>query len=272
MSAAALPVLMYHHVSPSPGLVTVSPQTFAHQMQWLRDHGYLTLGADELERFLAGEPLADKSVVVTFDDGYLDNYVYAHPVLARLKQRALLFLITGRIGEGPARTHSMAGTDVPHCPSHRECMQRVAAGEPDAVMLRWSEVEAMRAAGSFEFHSHTHTHTRWDERIAETPARLVALADDLEKSRAALRQRLGAASAHLCWPQGYYDADYRRVARDAGFRYLYTTHKAVTTRGADPERIGRFPAKDRADEWFGRRIRLYGNAVLGRLYLMLRGS
>ena len=45
-------------------------------------------------------------------------------------------------------------------------LRLVAAGRADEVMLRWSEIEAMRAAGTFEFHSHTHTHTRWDKECA----------------------------------------------------------------------------------------------------------
>ena len=89
-AARALPVLMYHHVSPSPGLVTVAPATFAAHMHWLAEHGWTTVGCREAAAFLAGQPLPAKSVLVTFDDGYLDNWVYAHPVLARHGQRAVL--------------------------------------------------------------------------------------------------------------------------------------------------------------------------------------
>ena len=62
-------MLMYHHISPSPGLVTVSPDHFAAQMHWLKRHGYTTLTLDALAGFLAGGPVPDKSVVITFDDG-----------------------------------------------------------------------------------------------------------------------------------------------------------------------------------------------------------
>ena len=58
---------MYHHVSPNPGLVTVSPQVFREHMAWIAAHGYTTVGCDELAAFLAGAPLPKKSVVVTFD-------------------------------------------------------------------------------------------------------------------------------------------------------------------------------------------------------------
>jgi peptidoglycan/xylan/chitin deacetylase (PgdA/CDA1 family) len=272
MSATALPVLMYHHVSPNPGLVTVSPHTFHAHMAWLARHGYRTVGCDDLASFLAGSPLPPKSVLVTFDDGYLDNYVYAHPVLREYGLHAAIFLVTGWIGDGPVRPHHGGNGATPECPDHRQCMEFVVSGECDRAMLRWSEIEAMRAAGTFEFHSHTHTHTRWDKRIAAPPARMEALADDLEKSRTALSTNLGAASAHLCWPQGYHDADYQRVAWDAGFRYLYTVRKGVNRPHSPAEAISRTVVKDKVGPWFATRLWVYRHAAIGGLYARLRGD
>lgn len=73
-TARAVPVLMYHHVSPAAGAVTVSPVHFADQMAMLAREGYTTLGARAFSEFLAGKPVPAKSVVLTFDDGYLDNW------------------------------------------------------------------------------------------------------------------------------------------------------------------------------------------------------
>ena len=271
MSARALPVLMYHHVTPNPGLVTVSPSTFRAQMAWLAGHGYRGIGARELEDFLAGRPLPDKSVLISFDDGYLDNYVYAHPALREFGLKGLIFLITGWLGDGPARRHAGEAGELPACPNHREATALVQAGQADQAMLRWSEVEAMAAAGSFEFHSHTHSHSRWDKTVAEPQARREALAADLADSRAALAARTGS-SAHLCWPQGYYDDDYRQVAREAGFRYFYTVEKRINTPATPAENIGRMVVKDRTGGWFASRLFLYRQPILGSLYLRLRGD
>jgi peptidoglycan/xylan/chitin deacetylase (PgdA/CDA1 family) len=185
MPASVVPVLMYHHVSPTPGLITVSPAHFAAQMRWLKRQGYTTLTLDALAGFLAGEPVPAKSVVVSFDDGYLDNWVYAHPVLEQYGLHAVLFLITRWLGEGPLRPHAGQGnTPLPACLSHHAGKTAIDAGQTDLVMMRWSEVLAARDAGTFEFHSHTHTHNRWDKIYpGDADNKSKALAHDLASSR-----------------------------------------------------------------------------------------
>lgn len=277
-TARAVPVLMYHHVSPAPGLVTISPENFRAQMAWLAASGWRTIGATELTAFLTGEPLPEKSVMLTFDDGWLDNYLFAHPALQEFGLKAVLFLITGWIGEGPSRGLKKVGAGnaaintVAAFPAHRVCMEKVKTGQADEVMLRWSEAEAMRAAGTFEFHSHTHTHTRWDRLIGNPVERAARLADDLDSSRRALQAHLGEVSAHLCWPQGYYDADYQRQAQEAGFTHLYTVTPGTCTTLTPATAIPRIVVKDRAAGWFGRRLWLYHRPALTWAYLALQGK
>ncbi|MFN3884375.1 MAG: polysaccharide deacetylase family protein [Rhodocyclaceae bacterium] len=276
-TAKAIPVLMYHHVSPNPGLVTVSPENFRAQMRYLAEHGWHTLTLDDLARFLAGKPMPAKSVVITFDDGYLDNWVYAHPIMAEYGLHGAIFIVTGWIGNGPSRPHAGAkvgaeGTaSLPPTPNHKDCKAAIAAGRADEVMLRWSEIEAMRAAGTFEFHSHTHTHTRWDLIEPDPETRYAKLAADLNTSRETLQARLGKASRHLCWPWGHYQDDFIGVAQATGFDYLYTTDAHVNVRGSRPEQIGRFVAKDKDGAWLFRRVQLYAHPWLARYYRWLHG-
>ena len=260
--ARAIPVFMYHHVSPSPGLVTVSPETFRSQMEALCRAGWKTVGLNELANFLSGQPLPDRTCILTFDDGYLDNYVYAHPVLAEFGMKAVLFLITGWIGTG----HHRSLTAMPPT-SHAQCMAAVREGRFSDVMLHWSEVEKMTRAGTFEFHSHTHTHQRWDLTIPDTVERISRLRDDLLNSRLSLEKNLGIVSPHLCWPQGFYDGTYQQCAHGVGFDYLYTTEKALVKKGIDPLAIGRIVTKDRPGAWITHRASIYASPLLGGLYV-----
>ena len=113
------------------------------------------------------------------------------------------------------------------------------------------------------------THTRWDKECAgDVQAKRARIADELRLSREALAGRLGSVSDHLCWPQGYFDADYVAAAREAGFRHLYTTDPfGQNTPGADPEHIYRFAVRNRGGSWLNRRIWLSRDPFWGPRYL-----
>jgi peptidoglycan/xylan/chitin deacetylase (PgdA/CDA1 family) len=261
--ARAIPVFMYHHVSPTPGLVTISPIVFRQQIAALAKAGWKTAGLDDLASFLSGNPVPQRTCILTFDDGYLDNFVHAHPVLAEFGFKAVLFVVTGWLSEGLVRQ------GAPATASHNTCKQAISRGLFDDVMLRWSEVELMSRTGSFEFHSHTHTHQRWDQSVADVAVRNTLLREDLFQSRAVLEQRLGKVSRHLCWPQGYYDAQYQACATETGFKYLYTTEKKIVSRNADPASIGRIVTKERNGDWLLNRASWFSNPLLGNAYSLI---
>ena len=267
-TAHCVPVLMYHHVSPETGPITTHPKNFESQMKGLVDEGYTTLTCEQFADFLAGKPTPPKSVLLTFDDGYLDNWVHAHPILKKYGLRATIFVVTGLIGDGPVRPCAEQRTEsLPRLPSHLECRALWAAGSTDSAMLRWSEIQAMREAGTFEFHCHTHTHTRWDQVSKTREECLVHMRKEFEASRALLKENLGDVSPHFCWPQGYFAEDYISLAKEYGFRYFYTTEAyGQNLRASDPAHIYRFAVKNRGARWFLQRVWTAGHPVVGPLY------
>ncbi|MFM0053491.1 polysaccharide deacetylase family protein [Caballeronia grimmiae] len=277
-SARAVPVLMYHHISSSPGMITVTPGHFSAQMAYLESAGYRTLDSRQLSAYLAGEPVPAKSVVLTFDDGYLDNWVYAHPVLQRHGFTALCFLVTSWPRDGGVRPnastlHSM--TRLPRLLNHREGERAICNGRADEAILRWSEIDAMRAAGTFEFHSHTHTHVRWDLVARSRDEKRGNLRDDLIAARQTLEERLGNVSDHLCWPQGYYDDDYQEIALDAGFRHFYTcdagSNETNETCALNAGRlINRLEVRDRPASWLASRLWVHTRPAISRAYLRIK--
>ena len=269
-TAKALPILMYHHVSPQPGLVTISPENFAAQMAWLAGNGYHCASGADLEAFLAGRPLPARSVMLTFDDGYLDNYVHAYPILRRNGLHALVFAVTDWLGDGTARAVADE-SGVPPLLNHRECYDCIKAGRLDEAVMRWSEILRTQAENVFEFHSHTASHARWDKISGNSQDKILALKDDLERSRETLRRHLGLSSTHLCWPQGYYDADYQAVAHELGFKHLYTTRPGTVCAGAEPASLPRIVVKDRGASWLASRLHLYSSPTLARWYGRLKG-
>lgn len=264
-SGTIVPVLMYHHVTPAGGAINVSPDNFRDQLDWLRRHGYKSLDCRQFADHLAGQAAPARSVLITFDDGYLDNYIHAWPLLQEYGFNAAIFLVTAWVGDGPARTlaglQSQGQTPLP---DHAESQRRIQAGDTDSVILRWSEIEQMRKSGVCEFHSHTHTHTRWDLQQVDKNAHM---REELTQSRASLTHNLGQVSDHLCWPQGYFDQDYVKIARELGFRHLYTTRAFGRNRpGSDPGSIFRFAVRNTSGASVGRRIQVAGNPLLAPVF------
>jgi peptidoglycan/xylan/chitin deacetylase (PgdA/CDA1 family) len=129
--AMRLPVLCYHHVGEklprSWPLMTVSPEVFRHQIEWLAQRGYTGIhAADWLTWTRQGTALPEKPVLITFDDGYSDLLDHAIPVLERFGFKATIFIVSQHIGGAsawdvplghPSRP-LMTAEQVQECPSH----------------------------------------------------------------------------------------------------------------------------------------------------------
>lgn len=101
-----LPTLMYHHVqtaeeakSKNQTNISVRTEDFTSQMQYLKDKGYTTASMSDLINFFdLGTSIPKKSILLTFDDGYLDYLLVAYPVLEKLGFQATEFVPTGLMG------------------------------------------------------------------------------------------------------------------------------------------------------------------------------
>jgi len=99
-----IPVLMYHfigdaeHAAKSKNYVLT--QSFENQMKFLKNCGYRVLSMDEYYATLTGQRESEgREIVITFDDGYIDNYECAFPVLKSLGFKATIFCIATQVGQ-----------------------------------------------------------------------------------------------------------------------------------------------------------------------------
>ncbi|MBN2384194.1 polysaccharide deacetylase family protein [bacterium] len=162
----SIPVLTYHSIRPDG---PITPELFEDQLRWLVENDYRTLTSWELFRHITGEqPVSERAVQITFDDGWLDNWVYAFPLLDKYGLKATIFLITGRIGAetGPVRPNladvwsHRVRAGVLRTLSRNEVASyetiNEEEGSPD--YLNWLEIRAMKDSGLIEFQSHSHSH------------------------------------------------------------------------------------------------------------------
>lgn len=240
----AVPILLYHHINHHEGdTVTVTPEVFAGQMRLLADSGYKTITTGELLEFITGrEGQADKAVVITFDDGWLDNYLFAYPLLLKYRFQATSFLITARVDA------AKNGSVPEQLPCHDEARRLAVSAEAGKVAMDWHLVRKLQREGLMEFYSHTVTH----RRCAGLGA--AELATELKMSKTTLEAELGRDCPYLCWPYGDFTEDCIRAARAAGYSALFTTEDGMTETRSDPYRIRRIEVKNSV-EWLQIRLR-----------------
>ncbi len=189
-------ILTYHHVAPVPpagdehGGLYVAPAHFAAQMTWLARQGYYVATLDEVRAdLLGGERLPRKSVAVTFDDGWADNYTHAFPVLQQHGFPATIFLTAGKIGDSPADP---------------------GGGDPARRHLTPAEIIEMTEAG-IEFGSHTCGHVRLAEIEPEQ------CEQELVESKRLIEKIVGAPIGWLSYPHG----SFSRAVIQAAIRARY---------------------------------------------------
>lgn len=166
MSAASLPVLMYHYVSRFTGPINVTPEHFEAQCRGMAAHGWRGIGLDEAEAYLKGEaPLAPRAVLITFDDGFLDNYVYAWPILQKYGHKGVVFAVTERLEHNSQprptladvwqKTVAPAALPPVDAPLARHDLGYTRRND---VFMSWSEAARMEHSGVMRIAAHTARH------------------------------------------------------------------------------------------------------------------
>lgn len=172
------PVLMYHYVSEPPEDadiyrqdLSVTPENFRAQMQYLADEGYSVISLYDLNRALRwGTPLPPRPVVLTFDDGYRDAYENAFPVLKEFGYTATFFVITSRLDEGHpayltwamAQEMAAAGMSIE---SHTKEHPNLSGREPDYLYYQiQGSIESISAHTGQPVRLFSYPAGRWDDQ------------------------------------------------------------------------------------------------------------
>ncbi|MCE5336688.1 MAG: polysaccharide deacetylase family protein [Desulfobacteraceae bacterium] len=182
-------ILVYHKISDLEDGIdafwNVSPALFARHMAYLAENGFNVLSLDQLCDHIARQTtMPEKSVVLTFDDGYANVYRHAYPVLREYGFPATIFL-TGRY-TGRNRLYWWD--------------RQLTAEKPDMFdevrTLAWSEIEEMQSSGLIAFGSHSMSH----DHIGKLSPRRMEY--ELGTSRAYLERKLKRRVRYFAYPGG----------------------------------------------------------------------
>lgn len=187
-----LPILMYHHIDYLPSGVskewqdlTVSPETFEKQMEYLFQQNYQPITFRQFLYFIeGGGELPEKSLIITFDDGWKNQYTYAFPILKKYNFPATFFIVVNQIG--------------------------------GSLFMDWKQLKDLLNSG-MEIGSHTMSHPNLKKL---TSSQLIY---EIENSKTILEKNLNYRIEVFAYPYGIFDSRIVEAVRKADYKMARTT-------------------------------------------------
>ena len=200
-------ILMYHSVKRnSEHFFTVSPDKFRAQMEFLSKQHREVITFIELLSRMEQHRLRGGEVVITFDDGYRDNFTDAFPILQEYNFPATIFVTTGLIGK---------------------------RGEHGEEMLTAGDMSVMHASGLIDIEPHSVSHPK----LAKLDRALAK--QEIIESKEYLETLLTKSCELFAYPYGNHTDETVGIVRDRGFKAAVTVREGSVSSGADPLRLRR---------------------------------
>lgn len=219
--SVALPIVMYHGITESSvneSEYFISAERFENDLKWYRENGYTTILPSQLYAYVAdGALLPSKPILLSFDDGYCNNYTYAFPLLQKYNMKAVISII--------GSDSDIASEDIYRVPA--------------SCNLSWGEIALMAKSGLVEFGNHTYNlhrisggrkgaNQKADESLEAYHEVLIA---DIAKNQEKIRAAIGSAPLLFAWPYGAYPADGNgdSALKDAGILMSVNSYQHIST-------------------------------------------
>lgn len=206
-------ITLYHHISDTtPDSTSVPPQRFREQMEYLQEGGYHVMGLPELlEAMRQRHSVPDKTVAITFDDGYISIYDTAFPMLQEFGFPFTVFINTQPIND------ALNG------------------------YMSWEQVREMSDAGvTIANHMVNHPYMINPVDGEDDATRVARLRDELLQAQEEIARHTGQDHRFMAYPYGEYDMPIKQMMADEGFMGLGQQSGAVGY-GADFLALPRFP-------------------------------
>jgi len=229
ISPTSIPVLMYHRIVSeaqkySHHGIWVTAQSFEQNLISLRQRGYSSITFKQYQLFLNREfTLPNRPVILTFDDGYEDNYTLAFPLLRKYGFSAVIFLVAN----ATRRTNFW---DI---------------DEPKVQLLNEKQICEMSTAG-IEFGSHTVTHPNLSQCSPEQ------IRKELVESKQVIERMTGREIISIAYPYGAVNGTIKSIAAETGYKFGIATNSGPLKFYEDLFEIHRaqiFPWTDRLGFW-----------------------
>ncbi|QIB69240.1 polysaccharide deacetylase family protein [Aminipila butyrica] len=229
----ALPIIMYHGLVKDPSQQNqyfISPDRFEQDLAYLQEQGYSTVTMKQLINYVhQGTPLPEKPIVLTFDDGFYNNYLYAFPLLKQYDEKAVISILG----------------------SQTDRYSLIKINNSYYSYLTWNQINEMILSGHVEIQNHTydmHTYDQGRKGCSEksgesTTAYREKMLEDVGLLQQKITDYTGTTPNTIAYPFGYYSKESEAVIKEMGFQASLTCSQKVNKISRDPNslyRLGRF--------------------------------
>lgn len=189
-----IPILMYHSIcndDPNNSLM-IPTEMFAEQMEWLRENDFTAMSMDEVIEAMNTGKVPKRPVLITFDDGYADNYINAFSELKNNNLKGTFFIISDTITE------------------------------EGGYYMSTSMLKEMKEAG-MEIENHTANHLELNNLSREDAI------DSIKRGQEFLRSVIGSNGNYLCYPVGRYSDETIEIQKELGIKAALTTQGGISS-------------------------------------------
>lgn len=217
--SVTLPIIMYHGMLRDPkmqGEFVVSPDSFESDLRYIKEHGYHTVVMQDLINFVyKGKDLPENPIMITFDDGYYNNYIYAFPLLQKYDCKMVLSPIGFYTDQySKANDHSATYSNA-----------------------TWDNLKEMLLSGYVELQNHSYNmHASSGSRLGTKKKSSESEADykktlrnDLQKAQERFRDELGITPTAFTYPFGAVSDASLSVIKELGFQATLTCASKLNT-------------------------------------------
>lgn len=216
-----LPIVMYHNTHRKTNTFTVSPKELENDMLWVRDHGFTTVTLAEVIAFKeTGVPLPEKPIMLTFDDGYQNNYYNAFPLFKKYSMKCVMSVV------GELIDRNYQGDKHVDTRAH----------------LNYEQIKEMHGSGLVEIQNHTYDLHKIGRRYGikkikgENSENYKAmLKNDLLKAHQKILENTGITMNAVAFPFGGYSKEAFEILREMGYKAALTCNEGLNKLTCDSD-------------------------------------
>ena len=231
-ASIAVPILMYHSVCDNKKVTSnyrVTPEVFESDLEYLSKNGYKTIFVSDLVAYVhEGTSLPEKPIIITLDDGYLNNMTNVLPILEKYNMCAVVSVV----GE------------------FAESFSKVIDRNPLYAYLTFDDMKYLTDSGRIELGNHTYAMHELGERrgcakISGESAENYdkALTEDLVKLQSVIKDKVGVTPIVFTYPYGFVSKESLPIIKKIGFLAALTCYEHINYINGTPEqlyKLGRF--------------------------------